>query len=209
MTEVKVSFPTQDNLQLEGLFNQGGKGHGGIILCHPHPLYGGDMHNNVVSSLQSALAGKGFSTLRFNFRGVGKSKGSYANGIGEEEDVWGAVEFVLEQADLPLILVGYSFGAAVGAHAVGADTRIKALICISPPIETYDFSFLKDDIRPKLFIAGDRDDICPVKPLRDFLQSLPQPRSLRVFPDVDHFWGGMEDRVAESVVDFLQGLEWG
>jgi alpha/beta superfamily hydrolase len=206
LTETRVSFPTQDGLHLEGLLSRGVAGSGWIILCHPHPLYGGDMYNNVVGVLQGALAQRRFSTLRFNFRGVGGSEGRYADGVGEEEDVRGAVEFAIEKADLSLFLVGYSFGAAVGTKAVVADERVKALACISPPIDMYDFSSLKNDTRPKLFVAGDRDFVCPVKPLEEFFDSLPQPKSIRIIRDVNHFWWGREDRVADSVIDFLQGL---
>jgi alpha/beta superfamily hydrolase len=206
LTEQRVSFPTQDGLKLEGLLSRGTEGSGWIILCHPHPLYGGDMYNNVVGVLQGALVQQGFSTLRFNFRGAGGSEGSYADGVGEEEDVRGAVEFVIEKADLPLFLLGYSFGAAVGTKAIVADERVKALTCISPPIDMYDFSYLKDDMRPKLFVAGDRDFVCPAKTLEEFFDSLAQPKSIRIIQNADHFWWGMEDRVADSVIDFLQGL---
>jgi alpha/beta superfamily hydrolase len=164
------------------------------------------MYNNVVVGLQGALVQQGFSTLRFNFRGVGGSEGRYADGVGEEEDVRGAAEFAIEKADRPLFLVGYSFGAAVGAKAVVADERVKALACVSPPIDMYDFSYLKDDRRPKLFVAGDRDFVCPVKTLEEFFDSLAQPKSIHIIQDVDHFWWGMEDRLADSVIDFLQGL---
>lgn len=208
MTEVSVSFPSQDGLQLEGFLSQGGKGRGGVILCHPHPQYGGDMHNNVVSSLQSALAGVGFSTLRFNFRGVGESEGSYADGSGEEGDVRGAVDFVMtdQGADTPLYLLGYSFGAAVGTRAVAGDDRVEALVCISPPIAMYDFSYLTGDRRPKLLVAGDGDFVCPVAALRELFDSLGEPRSLHIVPGADHFWWGREDQVANYVIDFLQGL---
>ena len=208
MTEVSVSFPTPDGLQIEGLLSRGAEGHGSIILCHPHPQYGGDMHNNVVSSLQSALAGVGFSTLRFNFRGVGGSEGSYADGSGEEGDVRGAVDFIMTEqgADIPLYLVGYSFGAAVGTKSVAGDDRVGALACISPPIAMYDFSYLTGDRRPKLLVAGDGDFVCPVVALKELFDSLGQPRSLHIVPGADHFWWGREGRAADYVIDFLQGL---
>jgi alpha/beta superfamily hydrolase len=206
LTEVPISFPTEDGLLLEGLLTQGETGRGWIILCHPHPLYGGDMHNNVVGALQRSLTGVGFSTLRFNFRGVGGGEGSYADGLGEEEDVRGAVAFVKEKENGPIFLVGYSFGAAVGTKAVVADERVGALVCISPPIEMYDFSFLKYYERPKLMVAGDRDFVCPVKTVEELFGSLPQPKAIHIIAGADHFWGGMEERVADYVLDFLQGL---
>ena len=206
MKEAPVSFPTEDGLLLEGLFTRGETGRGCVILCHPHPQYGGDMHNNVVGALQRSLTGAGFSALRFNFRGVGGSAGNYADGLGEEEDVRGAVGFAVEQEDCPIFLAGYSFGAAVGAKAVAEDERVGALACISPPVEMYDFSFLIDYERPKLMVAGDRDFVCPVKPLEALFGSLPQPKAIHIIPGADHFWGGMEGRVADCALDFLQGL---
>ena len=164
------------------------------------------MDNNVVGGLQGVLAQRGFSTLRFNFRGVGKSEGAYADGVGEEADVRGAVEFVIEKTDCPLFLVGYSFGAAVGTKAVVADERIRALVCISPPIEMYDFSYLNDVAKPKLLVAGDQDFVCPVKPLEALFDSLMQPKSIHIIPGADHFWWGIENHVADYVIDFLQGL---
>jgi alpha/beta superfamily hydrolase len=206
LTEAPVSFPTEDGLLLEGLLARGKTGRGCVILCHPHPQYGGDMQNNVVRALQRSLTGGGFSTLRFNFRGVGGSAGSYADGLGEEEDVRGAVRFAAEQEDCPIFLAGYSFGAAVGAKEVMGDERVGALVCVSPPVEMYDFSFLNDYERPKLLVAGDRDFVCPVKPLETLFASLPQPKAIQIIPGADHFWGGMEGRVADCALDFLQGL---
>jgi alpha/beta superfamily hydrolase len=164
------------------------------------------MHNSVVRALQRSLTGVGFSTLRFNFRGVGGSEGSDADGVGEEEDVRCAVRFATDEVDCPIFLVGYSFGAAVGTKAVVADERVDALVCISPPVEMYDFSFLKDYERPKLMVAGDRDFVCPVKPLEALFDSLPQQKAIHIIPGADHFWGGMEGRVADCALDFLQGL---
>jgi alpha/beta superfamily hydrolase len=207
LTEVRVSFPTRDGLQLEGLLFRGeGGGRGCIILCHPHPLYGGDMFNNVVEALQGALAHKGFSTLRFNFRGVGGSEGGYGEGDAEMEDVRGAVAFVAGEGAGPLYLAGYSFGAYAGVWGVAADDRVQALVCISPPMAIYDFAALREEKRPKLIVAGKRDLICPVAPLEELFLSLPQPKVLHIVAGADHFWWGIEDQVADYVIDFLQGL---
>jgi hypothetical protein len=207
LTEVRVSFPTRDGLQLEGLLSRGEEGgRGCIILCHPHPLYGGDMYNNVVGALQGALACKGFSTLRFNFRGVGGSEGCYGEGAAEVEDVQAAVAFGAGEGDGPLYLAGYSFGAYAGVRGVAADDRVKALACISPPMAIYDFAPLREERRPKLIVAGKRDLICPVAPLEKLFVSLPQPKALHIVDEADHFWWGIEEQVADYVIDFLQGL---
>jgi alpha/beta superfamily hydrolase len=211
VTEVRVSFPTPDGLALEGLLSRGETGRGGILLCHPHPLYGGDMYNNVIGGVQGALVQGGFSTLRFNFRGGGGSGGGYGEGVGEMEDVRGAVDFFMTElgADVPLYLLGYSFGAYVGVKGVAADERVKVLICISPPVAMYDFAALKEEKRPILIISGEGDMVCPVGPVKELYLSLPQPKMLHIIPGVDHFWWGMEDRVADYVIDFLLGLERG
>lgn len=211
MTEVRVSFPTPDGLTLEGLLCRGEEGHGGVILCHPHPLYGGDMYNNVVGGVQGALIEGGFSTLRFNFRGVGGSGGGYGEGVGEMEDVRGAVDFSITEmgADVPLYLLGYSFGAYVGMKGVVDDERVKALMCISPPVAIYDFALLREEGRPKLIVTGERDVICPVGPVEELYLSLPEPKVLHIIPGADHFWWGMENHAADYVIDFLRGLERG
>ena len=206
MTEQRVSFPTSDGLQLESRFFRGEKGRGSIILCHPHPLYGGDMASNVIVALQGALAQKGFSTLRFNFRGVGKSEGAYSEGTAELEDVQAAVAFVAGEDAGPLYLGGYSFGAYAGVRSVAQDDRVKALVCISPPTAIYDFASLRGELRPKLIVAGKRDLICPAMLVEELFLSLPEPKALHIVAGADHFWWGIEDQVAGYVVDFLQGL---
>ena len=210
MTEVQVSFPTADGLELEGLLRQGEGANEGrwVMLCHPHPLYGGDMHNNVVEALQRSLAGEGFSTLRFNFRGVGGSSGEYGEGVAEVKDVRDAVDFITREAgvDHDCYLLGYSFGAYVGVQGVAADKRVKAIVCISPPVALYDFGVLKEEVRPKLIVSGQRDLICPVLPVEDLFASLPEPKIMHICPGADHFWWGMEAHITDYVLDFFRGL---
>jgi alpha/beta superfamily hydrolase len=164
------------------------------------------MFNNVVDAVQGSLAGTGFSTLRFNFRGAGGSKGEYGDGALEVEDIRGAAAFIAQEVDGPLYLAGYSFGAYVGLSGVVSDDRVKALVCISPPLAMYNFTALRDEGRPKLIVAGERDFICPVTELEALFFSLSPPKVLHIVPGADHFWWGIEDRVADYVIDFLQGL---
>jgi alpha/beta superfamily hydrolase len=207
LTEQKVSLPTRDGLQLEGRFFRGEKGRGSIILCHPHPLYGGDMDNNVVAALQGALAQKGFSTLCFNFRRVGGgSAGDDDEGASVVEDVQAAVGFVAGADAGPLYLAGYSFGAYAGVRGIAQDDRIKALVCISPPVAIYDFTSLREEQRPKLIVTGRRDLICPVMLVEELFLSLSEPKVLHIVAGADHFWWGMEGQAADYVIDFLQGL---
>jgi uncharacterized protein len=169
------------------------------------------MYNNVVGGLQGALVSQGFSTLRFNFRGVGGSGGVYCEEVGEMEDVRGAMKFCTAElgTDVPLYLLGYSFGAYVGVKGVAGEKRVKALMCISPPVAIYDFVALKEEVKPKLIVTGERDVIAPVGPVEELYLSLPQPKMLHIIPGADHFWWGMEDQVADYVIDFLQGLARG
>ncbi|MCJ7547535.1 MAG: alpha/beta fold hydrolase [Deltaproteobacteria bacterium] len=206
MTEQRVSLPTRDGLQLEGRFSRGEKARGSIILCHPHPLYGGDMDNNVIAALQATLAQKGFSTLRFNFRGVGKSEGGYGEGVTEVEDVQAAVAFAAGADAGPLYLAGYSFGAYAGAKGVAQDDRVKAICCISPPVAIYDFALLREEQRPKLIVTGKRDLICPANLVEELFLSLSEPKVLQIVAGADHFWWGIEDQTADYCIDFLQGL---
>ncbi|MEJ2067095.1 MAG: hypothetical protein P8Y09_03915, partial [Deltaproteobacteria bacterium] len=105
--------------------------------------------------------------------------------------------------------LGYSFGAYVGVKGVAGDERIRALMCICPPVAIYDFTALKDEVKPKLIVTGERDVIALVGPVEELYRSLPEPKMLHIVPGADHFWRGMEDRVADYVIDFLQGLERG
>lgn len=206
MREQEVSFPSLDGVGLVGRLS---KGQQGVILCHPHPLYGGDMDNNLIASLQQGLAEAGFSTLRFNFRGVEGSAGSHGEGEGEKGDVKGAISFLAAHIGYPLYLCGYSFGAYVGWQGAAEDERVAAIICISPPLAMYDFTQFFKDGRPKLIVAGKRDLICPRETLVEFFDHLAEPKSLKVIDGVDHFWWGREGEVVSYVVEFLRSLPCG
>lgn len=180
-----------------------------VVLCHPHPLYGGSMDNTVVLSMAEALEQEGFIALRFNFRGVGRSQGSYGGGVAEEEDIRAALAFAssLKEATPGWIgLAGYSFGARVALGVGCHDDRVKALAAISPPLSSLTADLLEGCTKPKLFIMGDRDHVSAPETLQAFLTRIPQPKESEVVPGADHFWFGFEDKVARRLAAFFGAL---
>ncbi len=149
------------------------------------------MHHPVIVSGVHAAWEAGLSTLRFNFRGVGESGGTYSNGIGEKEDVQGAIEClngIFGARDHFLILVGYSFGAWAGIPIAVQDRRIDGMVAIAPPLEMFDFGFLRECKKKKLIIAGNQDGFCPLSLLEDWYQCLDEPKSLSIIQGADHFF---------------------
>jgi len=192
MKEEKVYIPSNE-IRLEGLLSiqEASSFRGGVILCHPHPQYGGDMDHPVMTTAVEAASQEGFSTLRFNFRGVGESEGSYGEGTGEREDVKAAAEYLssrIKNDPVPLILVGYSFGAWAGFPIAIEDERFKGMVAVAPPLEIYNFAFLKGCKKKKLFIVGDRDFFCPPSVLDEWYQHIEEPKSLVVIQGADHFF---------------------
>ena len=177
-----------------------------VIVCHPHPLYGGTMDNNVVRSLCETLTKASFASFKFNFRGVGGSQGEFGQGIGEQEDVEAAVSFVstVKKVDCKRLgLVGYSAGAGFALPVGCKDAQIKALAAVSPPLTMFDFDFLKDCPKPKFLISGSRDDFTPADEFLGFCQNLPEPKQCQRIEGTDHFWRGYESRLAAEVTEFF------
>jgi len=192
MKERKIFFPST-GIKLEGLMHtdEALSTRGGVILCHPHPQYGGDMDNPVILSGVDAASEEGFSTLRFNFRGVGESEGAYADGIGEIEDVQAAVEYLdstFGDRNHSLVLFGYSFGAWASTPVAVRDGRIHGMVAIAPPLELYDFGLLRGCKKEKLIIAGSQDLFCPLPILEKWYQHLEEPKSLAIIQGADHFF---------------------
>jgi alpha/beta superfamily hydrolase len=182
---------------------------GGVILCHPHPQYGGNMDHPVMTMAAETASQEGFSTLRFNFRGVGESEGSYGEGIGESEDVKAVADHLysrLKNNHSPLILVGYSFGAWAGFPIAIEDERFEGMVAIAPPLEIYDFGFLKGCKKKKLFIAGNRDFFCPPSVLEEWYKGLEEPKSLAVIPGADHFFLFHTRYLSEPLKEFFRKL---
>jgi len=193
-----------DALALEGVLHLGASSPSpAVAVCHPHSLYGGDMHNNVVVALCRAAAARGITALRFNFRGVGHSQGSFADGVGERADATAALAHLrqLPEVDDDRVgIVGYSFGAAVALLA--ADEGLRAVVAVSTPTIARGLSEIA--VRcPALLVVGEADQVAPPSRLASLGQDIGPQAELVVVPGADHFWWGAEDRLAEIVSDFL------
>ena len=177
----------------------------GVVVCHPHPQFGGDMHYPLVEELSAFLAGAGLVTLRFNFRGVGGSQGRYGGGDGEVQDTLGAVDFLRAQKDFPVqevFLAGYSFGAWVGFQAAAREGLKKAAgVCI--PVALFSFDFLKDSKISLLLVHGTRDQFTPIETVRELASGRASPARVEVIAGGDHFLAGREEEVSKIVVRFL------
>jgi hypothetical protein len=193
--------------RLEGILNENSK-RGGVVICHPHPLYGGDMHNNVVNAIEEGFADHGFTTLRFNFRGVGGSEGSYGEGEGEVEDMVGAVEFLKGQIDKDavIILAGYSFGAWICSMAASRFDKLDGLFLVSYPFAFYESNTLRN-YGGKIFLVGGKlDDIGPVAQLMDVYKAMPTiQKSLKIIP-TDHFYWGKEEEITNFIKEAVTPL---
>jgi alpha/beta superfamily hydrolase len=164
------------------------------------------MDNNVVCELSETLTQASFASFRFNFRGVGGSQGEFAQGIGEQEDVEAAISFIsrVKEVDWQRIgLAGYSAGAGFALPVGSIDTRIRALAAVSPPLNMFDFEFLKSCLKPKLLISGSRDDLIPISQFLKLCRNLPEPRECVSIEGADHFWRGYESHLAAKVTDFF------
>lgn len=202
--EEQIMFAAGD-LTLEGLISiPSRRADVGVILCHPHPLRGGEMRNNVVSALARGFIAADMATLRFNFRGVGRSSGSHDEGRGEIDDVKAAVTCLLQRGSFKTVAVaGYSFGSLVGLKAGAEDERVHKLIGVALPIATRDASFLKHVTKAKLIISGDRDDYSPKADLLALYAAMPEPKSIEFITAADHFFMGLERGIAEAATAFL------
>lgn len=206
MPERYLTIPVGE-LSLEGVLHTpaGAGPYPAIVVCHPHPLYGGTMDNNVVTAVVRSLTDRGLAALRFNFRGVGQSGGHHDHGRGEREDVRAARAYAATLAELEparIGLAGYSFGAMMAAAV--ADAAVPALALIAPPLGMGPDlqGMLTPYSNPLLLIAGDHDHVCPAATLRDLAAGLPAAE-VHVVTGTDHFWVGRERDLAEAVGDFF------
>ena len=174
------------------------------IVCHPHPLFGGTMHNKVVFRIARAFQEAGFAVLRFNFRGTGRSHGEHDEGRGEQEDLRAAISFIEQKYEgAELWLAGFSFGAAVMLRVACGEARVRALIAAGAPVSKYDFSQLIHCDRPKLFVQGALDEFGTPAELTRFVARLDEPKALKIIQGADHFFAGHLDELAQTISDFI------
>ena len=207
IVQTNVRFPSSD-IQLEGVLHApASRGpHAAVVVCHPHPRYGGDMDNPVVVVVCLALARRGIATLRFNFRGVGQSQGQYSGGDGEVTDARAALAFLGSSDDINgsrVGIAGYSFGASIALEAAAQQPLARAVATIACPAPSLGEGELHPMNKPKLFVTGDLDHAVPLDQFNLLVQRFAEPKKVHVISGADHFLRGQENVVATAVVDFF------
>jgi len=192
----KLTSFSSDGFTIEGLLERI-PGDRGVVITHPHPLYGGDMFNPVVKAISNTYRDKGYSTLRINFRGVGESGGKYENGIGEQEDVLSAVSYMNELGISRTDLAGYSFGTFVNIGAVRKGPPVQKMIMVSPPVAFMKFGQPSPVPCLKLVITGSRDEIAPAESVRKNLLQWNPEAAFEVIEGADHFYTGYLKKLEE------------
>jgi len=201
MTEEKIRFLSK-NLLIEGLLciQEGEKG---VVVTHPHSLYGGTMYNQVVETVVEVYQDKGFSTLRFNFRGVEGSEGSYDEGKGEQEDVRSALKYMYKRGKRDVDLTGYSFGAWVNAKINDSHSLCNRIVMISRPVAFVDFTFLSFNPKIRLVVAGGKDDIAPADKITNVINTWNPKAHFEVIEGADHFYTGKIESLKSTLSRFI------
>jgi alpha/beta superfamily hydrolase len=204
MQEEKVRFPSGRS-KLGGLYH-GGHAEKGVVVTHPHPLYGGDMYSPVVEAIVSAYHRCGYATLRFNFRGAGNSNGVHDRGVGERRDVAAAIDWLVRQGPAQIHLSGYSFGAWVNAMAVQERLPVQQMSMVAPPVAFIDFAH---DIRlPALtgVVAGSHDEFAPPALIRPLMEQWHPTARLEIIDGADHFFFGYLGQVTRRLMAFIDAV---
>jgi len=179
-----------------------------VVLGHPHPEYGGTMHTKAVYQAAKALGRIGCSVLRFNFRGAGASQGAFDEGRGEMDDFRAALRFMHERhPSAHLWAGGMSFGSWIGMSVGAADPLVTTLIGIAMPISRYDWEAVRTSAKPKFFIHGERDELCPLKEIREFYARCEEPKELAVIDAADHLFDGKTSEVGDAIEELLGDWE--
>ena len=186
--------------------------HAAVVFAHPHPQFGGTMHTKAVYQGAKGLTRLGCAVLRFNFRGVGASDGVFDQGEGERADFSAALDYMaVRHPGVRLWAAGFSFGAWVALEVGAADDRVSVLIAIAPPVATsvsdmkYEFPMTLASTKPKFFVQGEADDVCPIEGMWQFYGRLHEPKELAVIDAADHLFDGKTQEVGEALEDLLGG----
>lgn len=196
-------------IELEGIIHLPPKGQGpapGVVVCHPHPLHGGDMDNPVVLAACDGLAGERIAALRFNFRGTGQSQGSHDRGKAEQDDVLAALQALrgIEGIDTRRLgLAGYSFGAGVALATVSRSSDVRAVAAIAPALTGLGSTGAQAWAGPKLILLGDADSFIPLEKIKDMVSRMAQSTELQVLAGADHFFEGYDATIAQHVGRFF------
>ena len=181
-----------------------------VVFAHPLPIKGGTMHTKVVFQAAKALTRIGCVVLRFNFRGVGRSAGTWDNGRGEMDDYRAAVDFVSARyPDLELWAAGFSFGSYIAMTAGADDDRICALIGIAPPVNRYEYASVKLSTKPKFIVHGESDELIPLKAVREFYARLQDPKELVEIDRANHLFEGQASEVGDALEELLTDFSCG
>ena len=203
-------------LDLPALRTATGAPRAAVVFAHPHPQYGGTMHTKAVYQGTKGLVRIGGAVLRFNFRGVGSSEGQFANGDGEADDFRAALNYLAARyPGVPLWAAGFSFGAWIALETGAADPRVSVLIGIAPPVVTsvsgmnYTFPRTLASRKPKFFVQGEADEVCPIEGMWAFYGRLEEPKELVVIDAADHLFEGKTQEVGEALEELLGDFESG
>ena len=204
--EQPVTLALGADLRLEARLALPDSPNAGVVICHPHPLYGGDMHNPVVVRVQEVCAGLGLATLRFNFRGVGGSSGTHGGGAGEQEDATAALDTLAKAVSgAPVAIAGYSFGAWIAALVGCRDARMAGLALIAPPLAMYDFGCLEGTRATTLMVGGTADPYCPAGDVARFTARFPWVTAIAI-EGADHFFFGKLFPLGHAVAEWAKRL---
>ena len=184
--------------------------HAAVVFAHPHPQFGGTMHTKAVFQGAKGLTRIGCAVLRFNFRGVGRSAGTFDEGQGEKEDFRAALDDMARRyPNSRLWAAGFSFGSWVALEVGAEDDRVQALIGIAPPVATsvsgmdYSFPNTLASTKPKFFVQGEADEVCPIQGMWTFYGQLEEPKELVIIDGADHLFEGKTQEVGEALEDLL------
>ena len=197
--------------RLEALLNLGAANAGyTALVCHPHPLFGGTMHNKVVFHAMKALNGLGLPVLRFNFRGVGTSAGEHDHGHGEQQDVRVALDYLAKRFGKPIVFAGFSFGAAIGLRAAVPHPEVVALAALGLPVNAdgreYTYGFMDHCDKPKLMLSGGQDEFATAAQLEKVFARLAEPKRLVIVPEADHFFTGHLETLRAELGDWAREI---